>query len=162
MKKIIALAIVAALSTAAQAEGFYVGTDVGQTRFKAEDTTFKSNGVNLYGGYLLNDNVSFEAGWRSLGSDTQFGDKLKGSALQASVLLSAPLSNSFSLFGRLGVSRVESKVTGPGLNEKDSETKGLVGFGARYAINKQIGLRAEFQKPHPDVKLISVGVDYRF
>lgn len=171
MKKIIGLAIGAALSTTAQAEGFYIGADVGQARVKDQGETFKDTGFNLYGGYLFNENVAIEGGYRTLGKDTisvklpaqpAVDVTVKASALQLSAVLSAPLSKEFSVFGRVGVNRIEVKASALGESDKDSETKALVGFGARYAINKQIGLRAEFQKAASNVRIFSAGVDYRF
>ncbi|WP_349741888.1 outer membrane beta-barrel protein [Roseateles cavernae] len=166
MKNIIALALVATLSTAAQAEGFYIGADVGQTRISEQGAKFKDTGLNLYGGYQFSENIAAEAGYRTLGKDTvsvfNVPVTVKGSALQLSAVLSAPLGTDFSVFGRVGVNRIEVKASAQGQRDKDSETKALFGFGARYAVSKQVGLRAEFQKPASDVKVFSAGIDFRF
>lgn len=166
MKKIIALAAIAALSTVAQADGFYVGGDVGKTSWKDDGETLKDTSFAVFGGYAFNDTVSLELGYRNLGKDTVTIAKVpvtvKGNALQLSAVLSAPLSADFSVFGRLGVNRLEAKASSAGVSEKDNETKALIGFGARYAISKQFGLRAEFQKPASNIKVFSFGADYRF
>lgn len=163
MKNIIALALVATLAAPAfAASDFYIGTDVGQTRIHEDGIKVKGTGVSVYGGYQLTPNVAFEAGYRNLGSDTVQGVKIKGSAVQASALFLAPLSTDFSLFGRLGVNRVELKASAAGDSIKDSETKAFFGIGGRYALNQQVGLRVEFQKPHSDVKVFSAGIDFRF
>lgn len=162
MKKIIALAAIAALSTVAQADGFYVGGDVGQSRLKIEGLTFKGNTVSVFGGYNFSENVAVEVGYRDLGKDTVDGVRLKANGLQVSAILSAPVSTDFAVYGRLGVNRLEAKATGNGLSGKETDTKALIGFGARYAINKEFGLRAEFQKPASNVRVLSIGADYRF
>jgi len=165
-KKMMALALAAVLSAPALAGDFYAGADVGRTRINADGVTATATGGSLYGGYQLNSNVAFEAGYRGLGSSTETISgvrvKIEGSAWQASALFSAPLSNEFSVFGRLGVNRVEAKASSAGVSAKEHDTKGLFGFGARYAVSKEIGLRAEFQKPDSDVKVFSIGADYRF
>jgi OmpA-OmpF porin, OOP family len=161
MKKIIALALAATLAAPAFANEFYIGGDVGQSRVDA-GVTFKGTGVNVYGGYQLTPSIAFEAGYRSLGDDTKYGIKLEGSAVQASALYQLPLGSQVSVFGRLGVNRVELKASADGYSAKDDETKAFFGLGARYALNKQFGLRVEFQKPHSDVEIFSAGIDYRF
>ena len=163
MKNIIALALAATLAAPAfAASDFYIGGDVGQTRISEGGLKFKSTGASIYGGYQLTSNIAIEAGYRNLGSDTVAGVKIKGSALQASALFLAPLSTDFSLFGRLGVNRVEAKASAAGQSFKDNETKAFFGFGGRYAVSKQVGLRVEFQQPEQDVKVFSAGIDFRF
>jgi OmpA-OmpF porin, OOP family len=162
MKKIIALALAATLAAPAFASEFYIGGDVGQNRTDFGGVTFKGTGFNVYGGYQLTPSIAFEAGYRSLGDDTKYDVKLEGSAVQASALYQLPLSSQVSVFGRLGVNRVEVKASVYGYSGKDDETKAFFGLGARYALNKQFGLRVEFQKPHSDVEIFSAGIDYRF
>jgi OmpA-OmpF porin, OOP family len=161
MKKIVALALAATLAAPAFANEFYIGGDVGQNRTDLGGVTFKGTGVNVYGGYQLTPSIAFEAGYRSLGEDNKYGFKLKGSAVQASALYQLSLGSQVSVFGRLGVSRVELEASGL-WSGKDDETKAFVGLGARYALNKQFGLRVEFQKPNSDVEIFSAGIDYRF
>ncbi|MGN6828162.1 outer membrane beta-barrel protein [Paucibacter sp. M5-1] len=163
MKNIIALALAATLAAPAfAASDFYIGTDVGQTRVDEGGVKFRSTGVSVYGGYQVAPNIAIEAGYRNLGSDTVFGVKTKGSAWQASALFLAPLSTDFSLFGRLGVNRVEGKGSATGFNIKTSDTRAFFGIGGRYALSQQVGLRAEFQKPDSDTKVFSAGIDFRF
>ncbi|MFN5049888.1 outer membrane beta-barrel protein [Roseateles sp.] len=166
MKKIIALAAIAALSTVAQADGFYAGGDVGNARWKDDGATFKDTSFAVFGGYNFSDNVAVELGYRNLGKDTvrvlNVPVTVKANALQVSAVLSAPVSTDFAVFGRLGVNRIEVKNSFAGGNGKDNETKALIGFGARYAISKEFGLRAEFQKPASNIRVLSIGADYRF
>lgn len=166
MKKIIALAAIAALSTVAQADGFYIGGDVGKSRISDDGLKFKGTSYALFGGYQFSDNIAAEVGYRNLGKDTitfrNVPMTLKGNALQVSAVLSAPLGSDFSVFGRLGVNRVEGKASSGNVRFKDSDTNALIGFGARYAISKEFGLRAEFQKPDSDTQVFTFGADYRF
>lgn len=165
-KKMMALGIAALLSAPAFAGDFYAGADLGRTRINVDGTNFTATGGSIYGGYQLNSNIAFEAGYRGFGNSTETFSgvrvKVEGSALQASALYSVPLSNEFSLFGRLGLNRVEAKASSGGVSIKDHDTKGLFGLGARYAVSKEVGLRAEFQKPDSDVKIFTIGADFRF
>jgi len=164
MKKIIALAAIAALSTVAQADGFYIGGDVGKSR--VSDIEFKSTSYALFGGYKFTDNIAAEVGYRNLGKETYTLSgrtaNVKLSAVQVSAVFSAAVSSEFSVFGRLGVNSIDIKATGPAGIAKGDETRALIGFGARYALSKEFGLRAEFQKPASDVQVFTFGADYRF
>jgi len=66
------------------------------------------------------------------------------------------------VYGRLGVNRIEAKATAGGNSAKDSTTKALFGIGLRYAVSKEFGLRAEFQKPESSTNVLTVGADIRF
>lgn len=176
MKKMMAVAMAAALAAPAFAGDFYVGADLGRSSIKGGSdyvngvkvSVADGNGtaVNLYGGYKLNETVSFEAGYRTLGSVTASAlganVDVKANALQISAVAFLPVSSDFSVFGRVGVNRVSLEASYKGVSNTDHTTKALVGFGGRYAINKEVGLRAEYQKQAADVSSLTVGVDYQF
>ena len=164
MKKLIALSLAVLLSGAAAAdEGFYAGFDLGQG--KLSDLDLKGSSWNLYGGYRLNDNIGFEAGYRRVLSDevTFAGSKVKTNinGLQASVLGYLPMGDA-TLFARLGANNLKVKASGPGGKASDSETKALVGVGMDYAFSKAVALRVEYQKPASDVAVLSAGLKFSF
>ena len=164
MKKLIALSLAVLLSgTAAAAEGGYAGFDVGQG--KLSDLNLKGSGWNLYGGYRLNNNFGFEAGYRRvLSDDVIVGNKVKVTigGLQISALGYLPLSDDFALFARLGVNNLKIKASGPIGKVSEDETKALVGLGMDYSFSKAIALRVEYQKPASDVSLLSAGLKFSF
>lgn len=170
MKKIIALAAIAALSTVAQADGFYIGGDVGKSRLSEAVISDKDTSFSIFGGYSYTDTVAFELGYRDLYNKSvkAAGVTAKGTlnAVQLSALLSAPINTDFSVYGRLGVNYIRDKgnvsFSGYSMSGKGSHTRALFGFGARYAISKEFGLRAEFQKPASNIRVLSIGADYRF
>jgi OOP family OmpA-OmpF porin len=170
MKKIIALAAIAALSTVAQANGFYIGGDVGKSRLSDAGISDKDTSYSIFGGYSYTDTVAFELGYRDLYNKSAKAAGVTGkgtvSAVQLSALLSAPINTDFSVYGRLGVNYIRSKgkisSIGYSMNAKGSDTRALFGVGARYALSKEFGLRAEFQKPASNVKVLTFGADYRF
>lgn len=167
MKKIIVLALAAACAAPVLAADFYVGADIGRNRFDDEGLKLNKTGFSFFGGYIINDNIAIEAGYRSLVDGTVSAGPLKANlkahALQLSGVFSLPVSTELSLFGRLGVNKVKAEFSSNvGQGASDSDTKALFGVGARYAVSKEVGLRVEFQKPASDFSVISAGVDIRF
>lgn len=136
MKKLLALAIAAAVAPAFAADNVYVGGDIGRT--KAEDVS--KTGVGAFVGYTLNENVALEGALRRLGSS----DGFSGNAVQFSVLGTLPLTKEINVYGRLGYGRnsLDGKVAG--VNTSVSEWKPIVGAGVSYAIDKHISLRGEY------------------
>ncbi|MGM9515013.1 outer membrane beta-barrel protein [Roseateles sp. DB2] len=170
MKKLMALAMAAAFTAPAFAGDFYAGGDVGRNRFSQNGVSFNKTGLAVFGGYKLNDTVSLEAGYRSLLKETASQGSVSASvdlyALQFSGVFSAPVSNEFSVYGRLGLNslRGDVKIKEGNVTYSDSsnETKFLWGIGASYAFTKDVALRVEFQKPVKEVQVLSVGVKFAF
>lgn len=170
MKKLMALAMAAAFAAPAFAGDYYAGGDVGRNRFSQNGDSATKTGLALFGGYKVNSNVSLEAGYRSLVKETvtEGSDSLAVDlyALQFSGVFSAPVSNEFSVYGRLGVNSLRGSITlkSAGLTIEDSgnKTKALWGIGASYAFSKDVALRVEFQKPMKEIQVLSVGVKFDF
>jgi len=151
MKKFFAAAGLAALGTitTAGAGELYVGADIGLSTLKAGKDTSTPAGLGANVGYTLNPNFAIEASARSLGTLTEADASLKVTALQASVLAIAPVTNEFSLFSRLGVGRNKlDLVYQSGFNYQPpvsvNKTQALFGLGAGYQFSKSVMLRAEY------------------
>ncbi|PND37342.1 hypothetical protein C1O66_07230 [Paucibacter aquatile] len=146
MKKIFALAALAFAATTACAadNSWYVGGDVGSTKFKGNGESDTKTGFGATVGYQLNTNVAFEASVRRLGSAKDSGVKLSVNAIQLSALGIAPINNEFSLFARLGVSRNSLDFTVNSAEVSFHKTKAFFGLGAAYQIDKALSLRAEY------------------
>lgn len=178
-KRFSALVLVAALSAPALANDLYIGADIGRSSLEEDigdgySVSKSATTYALFGGLQLNKNIALEVAYRDLGevkaSVDGFNVKISAHALQASVLGSLPVSNEFSLFGRLGLANINAETQVRGFayseSEEDSETKPFFGVGARYAVNKQLGIRAEYNQ-YADIEdvtisTMTVGVDYRF
>jgi OOP family OmpA-OmpF porin len=165
MKKHIAFSLAALLAAAPVLAGTpYVGVDAGRTTLSEADVS--GNGAGVYGGYRFNDSFALEAGYRRLFSETvtELGVpvKIKGSALQASLVGYLPVAQDLSLFGRLGVNRLKAEASAFGNRASDSETKAYWGVGAEYAVTPSTALRLEFQKPDSDARTVSLGVKVSF
>jgi len=180
-----ALALTTAM--AAQADvppGFYAGASIGTT--KLSDSGFESvaidaddsdTGLKIFGGYSFNDNFAVELSYFDLGevrggfSDPFFGDfnfEVGVSGLNASAVGRLPVSDTFSLFGKLGVASydVDAHVSGDFGTGSDSqsETDMTYGIGAALSLG-QWELRAEYEAinvDNGDADMISVGAMYRF
>jgi len=146
MNKFIAAAALALIATTASAadSNFYVGGDIGSSKFKVDGESGSKTGFGATLGYTLNPNVAFELSARRLGSWKEDGVTVKANALQASVLGIAPITSEFSLYGRLGLTRNSVKATEGGYSGSVHKTKALFGLGASYQLAKNVSLRGEY------------------
>lgn len=162
----IAAALVIASSTAIAGgtSKFYAGADLGTT--KGEGDANQESGFGVFGGYQFHQNVAVEAGVRRLvDQDDSFGGVNFNShldQLSVSAVGTLPLSNGFSVFGRLGINRLNFKASGGGDTFKDHATRGLYGIGVAYSFSPAISARLEVQKPMSDITNLSAGVSYKF
>lgn len=91
-------------------------------------------------------------------------------SIQLSALGTLPLTDHFSVFGRLGYGTIKSQesiavasgsVTSA-LRGKEYSSGLLFGVGAEYALTKQFAIRGEYQRPASDVSLFALGLKYGF
>lgn len=185
MKQTILFAMIAALAApmAAQAEGYYVGGNVGRAEQKVEASgvSFKENdtGFKLYGGYTFTKNFGIEGGYVDMGNAEKTGNGASVSSKPQSIYVAAtgtlPLNDQFALFGKAGVATTHVKLTGsaPGYSVRtsDDRTSPFVGVGASFALNQKVSFVAEYEyfgkiaKDGGDnikANLFSAGVRYKF
>lgn len=161
-KKIAIAASLAILSSAAMAADqpyFYAGGDLGSTKLEGADRETSFGG---FAGYQFNQNFALEAGIRRLGEADFSGVNVKANQYSLSGVGTIPLSNGFSVFGRLGYNRVNLKASGFGMSDSDHDDEVLYGAGVGYKFSDTITGRLEVQKPHSDITNVSVGVAFRF
>jgi OOP family OmpA-OmpF porin len=153
-------------STPAADSGWYVGGNIGQSdvdELNATDTSFK-----VLGGYQINRHFAVEAGYIDFGKATSGGTNFKGNAFELVGVGLLPLSNQFSLYGKLGFARTEGEGSNAFGSEKENSTEITYGFGVQYDLNRNIGIRGDWQiypdvgDGRSDVTVLSVGVIYRF
>lgn len=164
-----ALLIASSAAFAAQPNTFYAGADVGKT--KVDDVSKRDTSVGGFVGYNFHQNFAVEAGYRRLADyDIYVGSPstafMEGSAkvdqAHLSLVGSLPVAQNLSLYGRLGVNRLEAKVSSAGFSAKDSTTKALYGVGLSYAFTPAVSARLEVQKPASDATNLSAGVAFQF
>jgi len=202
------LAVLAAIASpfaAADDMGWYGGVNVGQSRAKIDDggitskllgsglaTSSISNddrdtGYKIFGGYKFNRNFAVEGGYFDLGrfgfsattvpAGTLNGNiRLKGLNLDAVGIL--PITEKFSVFGRVGVDYAEARdsFSGTGavnvLNPNPSKRAANIKFGGglQYDFTEALAMRLEAERYRiddavgnkGDIDLVSVGLVYRF
>jgi len=199
MKRVIAVALFSAglISAPAlaqsQASGWYVGGSIGQMEAKDacdgvgigcddKDTAWK-----IFAGYQINQNFAVEGGYTDLGKVSASGTvggvsvnaKAEATAWELVGVGSIPVGNSFSLYGKGGFYRGEvdadASAAIPGFSasaqESDTNTDLTFGIGAAFAVNRNVSLRAEWQRykdvggsdtGESDIDVMSVGLLFRF
>ena len=159
-----ALILASSAAFAAQPNTFYAGADVGRT--KVDDISGRDTSAGAFVGYNFHQNFAVEGGYRRLtDTDYRFGTlntNVRVDQLALSVVGSLPVGESFSVYGRLGLNRLEGKVSSGGFSDKDSDTKALYGVGLSYAFTPAVSARVEVQKPASDATNVSAGVAFQF
>lgn len=184
--------------------GWYLGGNAGMSRAKIDDeriigslmgggfaTTSITNderefGYKLFGGYQFNKYFALESGYFDLG---EFGftattvppgplvGEIKIKGLNFDTVGRLPITDRFSVFGRVGVNYAEARTSftsGGGIiapanrNKRAANVK--YGLGLQYDFTDSLGLRAEMERYRiddaignmGDVDLISIGLVYQF
>lgn len=167
-----AFATAVALPAAAQSalSSVYVGGDLGQSKYKDAcngltgcDNTDTQWG--LFAGYQFNRNFAAELGYHDLGSvSTSLGD-IKGKSWEITGVGSVPITEQFSAYGKLG--GYHGTYKGTGLDNKNNDL--TFGFGVQYDLNRNVGLRGEWQRYDnfgssggPNVDVLRVAALWRF
>lgn len=149
-----------------------------------------STAYKLFAGYKLNKNFAVEGGYTDLGkmslSMTTTGPvasisgNYKATVWEVNAVGILPINESFSVFGKLGYhwDDVNSTVAGISgasaitVNKDYSGNDFKFGAGAEYNINKNVGLRLEYERYSNignssssgghDVDVASLGMTYKF
>lgn len=200
---ILAIALLSALSTSAMAEGAYVAVDVGQSTAKDACTGTAAAGISCNekatafrfgGGYQFTPNFGIEASYGILGSvkasstDTSIPGApitinmdIKPTTLQVAATGHFPITDAFSLIGKLGIARTTLKLNATGSfsgvtvsipEQSSTSTNPAFGIGGQYDFSKNIGVRAQYENfgevgddvntPKFKLSLISAGLVLKF
>jgi hypothetical protein len=142
-------------SAAPALSGAYIGGSVGSTSI----TDLGSKvGFGGYFGLKLNDSFAVEAGAQSLGKYTVSGTDVSASAYNVSVVASLPIDLKISVFGRVGYGSLTATAGGTSADTNSA----LYGVGARYNINQNLAIRAEYTRLASDTGTFGVGLQYGF
>ena len=175
MKKILLASLLIAASTAAMAEGAYIGGSIGSARANLDcsgTTSCSNNGTGVKGlvGYSFNDMFSVEGTYYDLGkasaSISGANLDLKTSGFGVRGLFSVPFNKDFSGFASLGINRMKSKASvtsGTFAGSTDAtSTKPSFGLGVDYALSPVLKLRGEYETVRVDAPASSGNYDERF
>ena len=173
-----AMALPASAQQRFDSSAAYLGLSVGQSKFSDacegaggvitcdnKDTAFR-----IFGGYQFHPNIAVELGWADLGKATASGFGVtataEASAFDLVGVLSWPIGNAFSIYGKVGLYHGEAEGGGIAGGASDSVTDLTYGLGAQFNLGRNVGLRAEWQRYNDfsgsDIDVLSIGVLYRF
>jgi len=166
----------------ADANNLLLGGFTSNTAIDSHETGWK-----VYVGYQFNENFAVEGGYTDFGrfngvsiisapvSATSTGKWDVSSPMNASLVGIWPIWQQLSVFGKLGLAftHVDAEVSGPITFKMNADrVQPLLGVGLKYDINKQFGLRAEFERfnnvgdgditGQSNIFLWTAGVQYHF
>jgi OmpA-OmpF porin, OOP family len=182
----VALTAAMAAQSAEVPPGFYAGASIGTTKLSDDgfddagiDVDDSDTGFKIFGGYSFNNNFAVELSYFDLGEvNGAFNEPFVGnvsfdvgiSGFNASAVGRLPVSDTFSLFGKLGFASydVDGHVSIAGVgsgSDSSSETDLSYGVGAALSFGGQWEARIEYEAidvDSGDANMLSVGAMYRF
>ena len=175
-KKILgALAAATMVSASAHADdsGFYVGASVGQATESSSGFDGKDAAFRLLGGYSINRNFAFEAGYVNGGtledSRGSLDFSVKSDGFFTTALAKLPLGNGITPYAKFGYVFYDSTATASSgtvsVSESTSDSRILFGMGAEFRISDPLRLRVDYEKVRvPDVAfdLYSIVATFHF
>ncbi|MDD3267041.1 MAG: outer membrane beta-barrel protein [Burkholderiales bacterium] len=168
------LAISFANADAASGSGAYVNINTGFATMQALPTGSWTGNINA--GYNFNRNFALEGGY-NLFANQQFGVSTTTNIFDVAAKGTLPLSESFSLYGRLGLGLGVNSWSGNAnsncvLCQSNDSTYmlGLAGIGASYALSNNIDLHLEDTMYVPfassfvgsSINAVTLGLQYNF
>lgn len=176
MKKMIPLIAMTAVSMPAMAteqSPFYGALGSGAYRIESGGFDERAATAQLLGGYRLSERVAFEATYSRLfnasGKADGIGVKVDGNAWDLSTVLSIPMGNRFSPYGRLGWSYLDLDATanddGITVRANDYEDAFSWAVGTSYKLNPRFSLSGEYGQVlvnDGDFDRVSLNLNYRF
>lgn len=202
---LLALAVMASPTALADDAGWYIGGNAGQSRATIDNDRITRNflsagfatnsihddnrhfGYKLYGGYQFNPYFALEGGYFDLGKFGYTATTTPAGTLNGTIALKGvnldvvglwPITEKFSLFGRVGVNyaKAQDNFVGTGAvqvgnpNPSARSTNYKFGVGAQYALTESLAVRAEIERYRindaignkGDIDMISAGLVYRF
>jgi OOP family OmpA-OmpF porin len=176
--------LLAATQASAQA---FVGASIGQSDVDEDITAglitsgsvdSKDNAIKVFGGYMFNRHFGVEGAYvdlgevsysGSFGSAAVNGGKVETTGFNVAALGSYPVTEEFSVFGKIGLFIWEAEASdttgGVPFSEKTDGTDISFGLGLNYQFTRNLGVRAEWERfklDEADADLISVGIVWRF
>lgn len=150
------LLLIATFDVSAQTD-FYVGAELNVT--KAE-LLGSSAGAGLFAGFNLNKTFGAELAYKNFGTFDYDGFPTDVQALQASVLVFYPIAQKTTIFGRLGVTKLNAAVQDSAF--KKNATGPHLGIGIRHELSEALKLRAELTNISKVANQVTVSAYFDF
>jgi OmpA-OmpF porin, OOP family len=187
--RVLTLAAILAAPAASWAQdlGFYVGGSLGQAKAKEYCDTGgiaglavsscdnKATAWKAFAGYKFHPNFAVEGTYirtddftaSATFSGVPFTVKSDGRSFGLAGLGIWPVSQQFSVFGKLGFLRTEAEstatVAGTTIKFGENESEVHYGLGALYNLTRNWGVRAEWERANKSkLEIMSIGVQYQF
>lgn len=174
------------VSSAAWAQ-FYAGGGIGRSKMHdacaqlpaGESCKDTGTAWKAFLGYQFHRNFAAEAAYVDLGKATAsglFSAEGKSNGFDVAAVGIAPIADRVSLFGKIGIYRLDTKisgsVTGLSITESQSNSDLTFGGGAQLALTQALAVRGEWQRysrvggdnvgGKSDIDILGVSALYRF
>ncbi|MBI3222350.1 MAG: porin family protein [Nitrosomonadales bacterium] len=155
MKKFAAVVLLSVVATPVFAadEGFYAGINVGRTTSNitvvGAAVDDKANVAGILAGYQYNKNLAVEVEYTGAGKFNTTPAALTGKtdALSLSAVGILPMSEAFSVYGKLGVARTSTTASSTPVGVTGKSRTGLTyGLGLQYNVTPAVGIRAGYDR----------------
>jgi opacity protein-like surface antigen len=191
-KQFLMLSLLAVVSVPALASNFYAVGSIGQSKYDAGSDDQSDTAFSFGAGYKFNNTFALEVGYNDMGEiSDSISENLGGgdyyeetysfgaSAVQASLVVSLPLGESASIYGRAGFADIDFDASYEAIQVVDgdvvyeeagsgtvSENKTVFGLGFSYSFSPAVALRAEYSQYDKwegiELSTISAGLTYQF
>jgi len=149
----------------AHAEDSYVSVSVGKSKYDVPGDHEEATGVGIAYGQSITDMVGYEVGYVHFGSISPISNaKLETQSFYLAGVGTYPLSETFSVYGKLGAT--VNRYTGELDGEKGKETKlrPMLGAGVGYKFSKEwsAGLEYVYFGEYADLKMSMWSANLRY
>jgi len=190
--KLLALPLLASLTSPVFADDFYMGASLGQVKSSdfCDDVSDDLSSLSLTTGrcddsdsaYKIFAGYNFSKNWGMEGAYTDLGEysigyssfgrngkaKSEVDAYSLAIVGTLPVSDSFDLFAKAGMytgnADVRATFGTQVSTDDDYGTDGLVGVGVGYSFTDSVAVRAEWERylADTDIDLLSAGLVFSF
>jgi len=175
--KLVAISLMSMASSAMAATGAYVSADAGPASYGYGSSN--PIAIRLGGGYnflKLMDNqltIGAEGNLENFGSSSLGNTTVKTTGLIAAGVATykIPGVERLSAFGKVGMMHASTDYSAPGISVTSTSNNPFIGIGAKYDLNDQIAVRAQYEDFGNAVSIpgassslseLSAGVTYSF
>ena len=158
----------ATLTLPSHADGnWYAGGALSQTFIDEPGIDDDDTGGKIFGGYRFNDYFAIEGSFYDFGEMNEGGNQLELDGVGLAAVGSIPVSERFSLFGKLGVHAWDAEISGAIASRfsDDSDTDAFYGIGVEYALTDRWDIRGELERyevDDVDLDVASIGISFNF